>query len=70
MTTQQVETFWEAITMIEAQEQLKALSATTYPNMTNDDREDYHRELHEMAYPHNFKENKYVTAEQLQKLLG
>lgn len=60
---------WECITMIEAQEQLKNLSALDWPNMKKESRNKMHRDLMKKAYPFS-KQKKSITASDLAKMLG
>ena len=61
---------WEAITMIEAQEQLKKLNTLVWPNLKNDKRQKEHRRLTKMAYPSSVKEKNYITIDDLKSLQG
>lgn len=46
-----VRKLWEGITMIEAQEQLKAFQVQDWPNMKKQTRAKTHRDLFKKAYP-------------------
>ncbi len=46
-----VDKLWECITMIEAQEQLKAFQVQDWPNMKKQTRAKTHRDLFKKAYP-------------------
>ena len=61
---------WECITMIEAQEQLKELTSKDWPNMKKATREKFHKELYSKAYPKEMRTKKYITVQDLQKVLG
>lgn len=61
---------WEAITMIEAQEQLKKLNTLDWPNLKNDKRQKEHRRLNKIAYPSSIKEKNYITIDDLKSLQG
>lgn len=61
---------WEQITVIEAQEQLKLMSALDWPNMKKSTREKNHRALFKEAYPSAIREKKYITVQDLQKVVG
>lgn len=61
---------WQAITIIEAQEQLKQMTVADWPNMKKQSRNKLHKELFSKAYPSEFRKKNYVTPEQLQKVLG
>jgi hypothetical protein len=65
-----IESLWLAITSIEAQEQLKKLSVADWPNMKKAARTKMHKELFSKAYPSEIKKKNYITADQMQKLLG
>lgn len=65
-----IDTLWEAITSIEAQEQLKLMNALDWPNMKKEQRQKRHRELYKQAYPSSIKEKNYITLEDLDKLQG
>ena len=60
---------WQAITVIEAQEQLKLLNALDWPNMKKENRTKLHKELSKLAYPDS-KVKKSITTKDLSKLLG
>lgn len=61
---------WEAITMIEAQEQLKLLSALDWPHMKRQQRQKLHKELYNKAYPSNILKRKKITIEDLKRMQG
>jgi len=61
---------WQAITVIEAQEQLKQMSVADWPNMKKQQRSKVHKELFSKAYPSEVRKKNYITPEQLQKVLG
>lgn len=65
-----IESLWLAITTIEAQDQLKKLTVADWPNMKKAARTKMHKELFSKAYPSEIKKKNYVTADQMQKLLG
>lgn len=62
--------YWHAITIIEAQEQLKRLSVADWPNLKKQSREKQHRQLHKDAYPASFNEVKQINNADLAKILG
>ena len=70
MTALKVETLWQGITRIEAQQELVRLKSQDWPNLKQDDREEYHHQMYELAYPDIFREEKTITFEDLQNLLG
>ena len=43
--------YFDAITVIEAQNMLISMQVADYPNMKRDDRSRLHREIHKKAYP-------------------
>lgn len=55
--------------MIEAQEQLKTLSALDWTNMKKESRNKMHRDLMKKAYPFQ-KPKKSITPQDLAKMLG
>jgi len=61
---------WQAITVIEAQEQLKQMSVADWPNMKKNSREKIHKELFQKAYPKDQSKKNFITPQQLQKILG
>jgi hypothetical protein len=63
------EMLFEHITIIEAQEQLKMLSAHDWPNMKKEKRKQLHRELYQKAYPKHLRKKNFVTAEDVQRSL-
>jgi len=44
--------FWEAMTAIEAQSMISVLKAQDFPHMKRHDRDKLFRDLHRLAYPH------------------
>lgn len=56
--------------MIEAQEQLKLLSAYTFKNLKKKDQESTKKTLYNQAYPNELKAKNYVSIEDVQKVLG
>jgi hypothetical protein len=61
---------WECITMIEAQEQLKLLSALDWPNMKKPQRTKYHKEIYSQAFPDAMRTKKYISPKDLLRVLG
>ncbi len=61
---------WEAITVIEAQNQLKQFSAGDWPNMKKNSRAKLHRELFSQAYPDEIKTKKTISVSDLKKIMG
>lgn len=64
-----VDTLWQCITQIEAQNLLCQMSVVDWPNMKKQDREKRHKELFSMAYPKHMIPKNKITVEDLQKLL-
>ena len=62
--------YWQAITLIEAQETLKSLIISDWPNLKNTEREKRHRQLHMDAYPDSFNETKQVGVNELARILS
>lgn len=62
--------YWQAITVIEAQEQLKLLSAQDWTKLKQGTREKQHKQLHRDAYPASFNETKQITNGDLAKILS
>ena len=62
-------TLWQSITVIEAQEILMQLKISDWPNMKDNDRQKFHRDLHRAAYPKT-KESVTLTMEQFAAALG
>ena len=65
-----LDVMWEAITIIEAQDQLSLLSALDWPNMKKQKRQELHRDLFRKAYPSSLREKNYVSVEDLQRIVG
>jgi hypothetical protein len=65
-----LDVMWEAITIIEAQDQLALLSALDWPNMKKQKRQELHRDLHRKAYPSSLREKNYVSIDDLKKIVG
>jgi hypothetical protein len=61
---------WNAITVIEAQEQLKAMTVADWPNMKQSQRTKLHKDLHDQAYPNNLQKKNFISIDELQKVLG
>ena len=65
-----IETLWECITMIEAQNQLNNLSVADWPNQKPETRKQIHKELFDKAYPSEKKTPLIVTQADLNRILG
>jgi hypothetical protein len=61
---------WQAVTVIEAQEQLKMFNVLDWPNMKNEKRKKAHKDLFKLAYPSEIKTKNSVSPQDLQRLLG
>ena len=70
MENDRVMSLWDCITIIEAQEQLKMLSALDWPNMKKSQRTNFHKELFKKAYPSEIRKKNYVSIDDLKKLQG
>ena len=63
--------YWQAITVIESQEMLKAFKVQDWPSQTRQKRSSIHRGLFERAYPTTFENsNKPMTTTQLADFLS
>lgn len=60
---------WESITVIEAQEMLKSLTASSFPNYSKSDRQKLHKKLNRQAYPASFEDQVELTADKLAMVL-
>lgn len=60
------EDYWQAVTILQAQEALIQMKIADYPNMKKADRQKLHKELHKKAYPKN-GDGKKLTTEELYK---
>ena len=65
-----IESLWNNISVIEAQEQMKKLTVADWPNMKKSSRSKLHKDLHNQAYPTHLRKKNYVTPEDLAKVLG
>jgi hypothetical protein len=70
MSCAQVESLWECITVIEAQEQLRLYKIQDWTNSKANHRNKEHRRLSEIAYPREFRQKNYVSVTDLKKVLG
>lgn len=57
--------YWEAITVIEAQNLLLQAKIAMFPSMKKEARAKQHRDWHRLAYPSNFQEGEILTTDQL-----
>lgn len=67
LDTYEAADYYQCITLIEAQQTLLALKVQDWPNMKQDNRAKWHRELHKKAYPSTHK--KIVTTAELANLI-
>jgi hypothetical protein len=58
---------WQAITQLEAQENLMQMTIMDYPKMRKDDRKKLHRKFRRMAYPSTGKNA--ISASEMKKIL-
>lgn len=65
-----LDVMWEAITIIEAQDQLALLSALDWPNLKKNKRQEMHREVYRKAYPSTLREKNYVSVDDLKSIVG
>lgn len=62
--------YWQAITVIEAQEMLKQIKVSSFPNMKLADQRRVHKELTKQAFPSVWdKEKNRMTPEEFAKLV-
>lgn len=60
--------YYEAITVIECQENLVDMNITDYPRMKSDGRKDFYRKMRKLAYPQSLQ--KEISFEEFAKKLG
>lgn len=70
MQDDQVQSLWECITMIEAQEQLKMMTCLDWPNLKKAQRQNLHKDLFAKAYPDSIRKKNYVSIDDLKRLQG
>lgn len=70
MSIDDIDIYWQCITVVEAQEILLNLRQLDWPNMNKNQREKFHKQLYKMAYPASFKEAKQVSNDHLAKILS
>ena len=68
MPIDEFEDYYQAITILEARETLKDLRVSDWPHQSKDDRKQFHRELHKMAFPD--VKSKPMTLDELRGILG
>ncbi len=64
------EEYWQAITMIEAQEMLKQMTVANAPYMKPQQYKNLHKSLHKQAYPKTHSGEAPIGPQDLAKLLG
>lgn len=60
--------YWDAITVIEAQEALLGIQVAAYPHLKTDDQKGLHRNMHRMAYPED-TDDKVLTTQDFARIL-
>jgi hypothetical protein len=65
MDAERLEEYWQAITIIEAQEVLVQLRVMDFPNMKQEARRKTHKEFHALAYPRTHDTSQRLSTEQL-----
>jgi hypothetical protein len=70
MSTDEVDMLWQSITIIEAQEQLKAFGVADWPNIKKSERTKIHKNLFNLAYPSELKEKNLISLDELKKVMG
>lgn len=61
--------YWEAITIIEAQEALIAINISCATQMKKETLKSLHKSLNKMAYPSSLRQNKVITTNELDNIL-
>jgi hypothetical protein len=64
------ESYWQSITVIEAQQALLNITTQNWSNISKKEREKIHRNLHKKAYPKTFVENKQAIPDDLKRALS
>lgn len=64
------ETFWQAITVIEAQEALVQMDVANFPWVKGEDREKIHKRYHKLAYPKIHNPSEVISTEEAVKKLN
>lgn len=71
MSIKEFNDYWEAVTIIEAQEVLIAMNVAVYPYMKKADAQKFHRKISRMAYPKNEERaTRPLTPSELAQLWG
>lgn len=70
LPAQTVDSLWQQITIIEAQEQLKMFRAMDWPNLKKSEREKEHKRLFKIAYPKELRQSESISPGALQSLIN
>ncbi len=70
MDAEQVEEFWQAITVIESQEVLLGMKIADFPHLTKSARTTSHKDFFKQAFPRTFRETRTVTWGEVANLVG
>ena len=65
--------YWQAITVIEAQDMLKQMKVSDHPHVKQDNRSAFHKELQKQAYPRHLEDTRnetFLTPSEIAKQLG
>ena len=69
LTIDQFESFWQAITPIEAQDMLTQFTILDWPNMKKEARQSLHRKIHKQAFPKTHDPKQDTTKDIFDKLM-
>ena len=70
MDGEQLDGYWRAITVIEAQQTLQAMRIADYPYQKKEERLKFHKEMTKAAYLRRDEARKVLTTTELVKRLG
>lgn len=59
--------YWRAMTTVDAREALLKLKVSAFPHIKENDRDQFHRQMHDLAFP---PEPKQMTKEMLRNFLN
>jgi hypothetical protein len=62
--------YWEAITIIEAQNMLAAMKVQDYPHLKQSDRSKSYKEIAALAYPKHLQQSKTVSLLDFAKMMA
>ena len=65
-----VDQYWKAITVLEAQDMLINLQVQSYAWMKKPNQDKLHKETYKKAYPTHLREDKILSSEEVARLLG